>query len=92
MLKTNDGNALFFNCHISSKQGPKAEFPSSSEGLVDAFAKQLFEMSSELAPPQLEAARGEGFSVVPGSRGFVFGANLEDLIRFIEIGSRATLS
>lgn len=87
-IATDDGQVLLFNCHLSSKRGPQVYFPNSSEGLVDVFAVQLFQMSSELPPTQLEAARAEGFQVAPGSRGFVFNASLEDLIRFVDIGTR----
>jgi hypothetical protein len=90
-VTTSDGPVLLFNCHLSSRRGPKAEFPDSAEGLIDAFATQLFEMSSVLPPAQLEAARSEGFVVSPGSRGFVFNADLVDLTRFIDIGTRVTL-
>jgi hypothetical protein len=90
-VATNDGEVLLFNCHLSSKRGPQVQFPESSAGLVDSFASMLFEMSSELPPAQLEAARAEGFAVTTGSRGFVFNASLEDLIRFVDIGTRATL-
>jgi len=90
-VETSDGGVLLFNCHLSSKRGAQVRFPADSNALPDSFALQLFEMSSELPPAQLEAARAEGFDVVPGSRGFVFNATVEDLIRFIDIGSRATL-
>ncbi len=90
-MGTSDGATLLFNCHLSSQRGPQVQFPESSEGLLDAFAVKLFEMSSPLAPAQLEAARAERFAVTPGSRGFVFNANVEDFIRFIDIGTRAAL-
>jgi hypothetical protein len=89
-LASDDGNVLLFNCHTSSKRGVTVPFPSSSEGLIDQFAKQLFGMSSELPATQLDAAKAEGFNVMPGSRGFMFNAGLEDLIKFIDIGSRSS--
>lgn len=87
-LNTNDGSVLMFNCHISSSRAAQSEYPSTNDGLSDQFAKQLFSMSSELPPAHLEIARGEGFSVSERSRGFVFNAGLEELINFIEIGTR----
>jgi hypothetical protein len=86
-LSTNDGNTLVFNCHISSSRADKIEYPASDEGLPDQFAAQLFSMSSELPPAYLEIARSTGFSVMAGSRGFVFNAGLEELVNFIEIGT-----
>jgi len=89
-VHTNDGSVLLFNCHLSSKRGPQVQFPETSDGLLDVYAAKLFDMSSELAPPQLEAARAEQFVVVPGSRGFMFNAEIADLVKFIDIGTRAT--
>jgi len=87
-LSTNDGNALVFNCHVSSNPSQKIPYPSTDEDLPDQYARQLFAMSSELPPKQLETAKGEGFAVQPGSRGFVLNADVVDLISFIEIGTR----
>jgi hypothetical protein len=46
-------------------------------------------MSSVLPPQLQEAARSEGFRVEPGTRGFVFNADLVSVIRFLDIGTRA---
>jgi hypothetical protein len=45
-------------------------------------------MSSVLPPPLQDAARGEGFRVEEGTRGFVFNADLVSVIRFLDIGTR----
>jgi hypothetical protein len=47
-------------------------------------------MSSPLPPRLLEAARAENFPAGPGSRGFVFNADLVSVIRFLDIGTRVS--
>jgi len=87
-LKTQDGNVLVFNAHVSEKDVKPVEFPASEAGLPDDFARMLFRMSSSLPPQMLEAAKAEGFPVQPNSRGFVFNADLISVIRFLDIGTR----
>ena len=87
-LKTTDGNVLFFNAHLSSKEARPIEYPSSATELPDAEAVRLFKMSSVLPPKWREAARAEKFKVNENTRGFVFNADLNALIRFLDIGTR----
>jgi hypothetical protein len=87
-LTSSDGNVLLFNAHISDSAASPVEFPAAEDGLPDNFAKRLFRMSSPLPPRLLEAARGDGFAAHPGSRGFVFNADLVSIIRFLDIGTR----
>src|SRR5258708_5288351 len=55
-LKSSDGNALLFNCHLSSKRSPKIEYPTGPSALPDDSARTLFAMSSNL--PQKFHATG----------------------------------
>jgi len=87
-LTSADGNVLLFNAHISASPANPVEFPAAEDGLPDNFAKLLFRMSSPLPPRLLEAARSDGFPGRPGSRGFVFNADLVSIIRFLDIGTR----
>lgn len=87
-LNTNDGNVLFLNCHLSSHKGVPILFPDAVAGLPDEYAVLLFEMSSILPDAMIQAAQQSGFQVANQSRGFVFNADLVDLIRFIDIGTR----
>ena len=87
-LETQDGNALLFNCHISNAQGSSVLFADAEEGLPDQFAKLLYNMSSVLPEAIREGAQREGFPVSDGSRGFAFNADLVELIRFLDIGTR----
>src|SRR6266545_1608541 len=87
-LETQDGKALLFNCHISGAKGESVLFADAEEGLPDQFAKLLYSMSSVLPEPIRESAEREGFHVSEGSRGFAFNADLVELIRFLDIGTR----
>jgi hypothetical protein len=87
-LSTPDGSVLVFNAHVSATTAPPVEFAATEAGLPDNFARLLFRMSSPLPPRLLEAARGEGLAAMPGTRGFVFNADLVSVIRFLDIGTR----
>lgn len=87
-LSTTDGNALVFNCHISSHAASPIVFPDSEAGLPDEYARMLFRMSSVLPDKLRETARSEGFIIGSQARGFAFNADLVELIRFLDIGTR----
>jgi len=87
-LSTQDGNLLLFNCHISGTAGESILFADSDEGLPDQFAKLLFNMSSVLPPAIRDSAQREGYQVSENTRGFAFNADLVELIRFLDIGTR----
>jgi hypothetical protein len=87
-LNTQDGNLLVLNCHISSREAVPVLFPNSEGALPDELARLLFRMSSVLPNTIREAARNEGFQVGDQARGFAFNADLVDIIRFLDIGTR----
>ena len=87
-MKSDDGNVLLFNLHISSQMGAPVLFPDSTEGLTDEYAKLLFEMSSPLPEYMRSFALQDGYSVAPGARGFVFNGDIVSLISFLDIGTR----
>jgi hypothetical protein len=87
-LSTSDGNVLVFNCHISSATGAPVLFPDSVEETPDKFARLLFQMSSPLPPGLAAGAREDGFKLGGDARGFAFNADLVDVIRFLNIGTR----
>jgi len=87
-LKSNDGDLLIFNVHISSQRATPLEFADSEHGLPDKFAQLLFGMSSVLPDYMRRMAQEEGYRVSEASRGFVFNANLESVIKFLDIGTR----
>lgn len=88
-LGTEDGAALLFNCHVSSRRASKVEYPADDAGL-DPFARTLFEMSSPVPDNFLGAAQQLGVRAAPGSRGFVFNADPSSVVQFYEIGTSLT--
>src|SRR5262249_11524508 len=87
-LASSDGDVLVFNLHIPSQRSTPIEFPDSDAGLPDQFAQLLFRMSSLLPPYMRSIAQQEGHNVSDGTRGFVFNANMESVIKFLDIGTR----
>jgi hypothetical protein len=88
---TNDGLTLILNAHISSNSAAKMGLPAAEEQLPqsDSYAKFLFDISSELPGIMIERASASGFSPKAGSRGFIYNADAEMMIRFLEFGTRA---
>lgn len=90
-LQTEDGNVLLLNLHLSSCRAPQIHFPDSESGLAeqDKYAPLLFKMSSHLPEFMRGAARDLGYPTSDMSRGFVFNAEIQDAIQFLDIGTRA---
>jgi curved DNA-binding protein CbpA len=86
-LSTDDGNVLLFNCHISSIVSAPVLFPESGSSVPDQYGKKMFEMSSPLTPSMIDFGKKQ-FVIGDNSRGFVFQADLVDVIRFLDIGTR----
>jgi uncharacterized protein YegL len=87
-LKSTDGNVLLFNLHISSLSTRTLEYPHKLEEIKDDFAKELFKISSPLTSYMVKVLSDEGYPTKPGARGFVFNADFQALLRFIDIGTR----
>lgn len=88
-ISTNDGGVLLFNLHVSSAGGEPVRYPVSDSALPNEHAKLLFRMSS-LFPEHVRkyAADAHGITLVAESRGMVFNAEAEELVKFLDIGSR----
>ncbi len=86
-LATNDGNVLLFNLHFSTNKAKPISFPDNETGLPDQYAQMLFRISSTL-PDHIREGAKKDYPVTEGSRGFAFNADIVELIRFIEIGTR----
>ncbi len=92
-LSTSDGNALVWNCHLSESKVHPVSFPYAEHQLPeDRYAKMMFSMSSELPEEMIAIAKEEYENVSQGARGYVFNAQLEDLIKLLDIGTRAVSS
>jgi len=88
-LGTEDGNLLLLNLHLSSRRGPELHFPDSEDGLPDEYARLLFRMSSPL-PDDMRVMARKNYNVSDTARGFVFNADVKDVIQFLEIGTSGT--
>ncbi len=89
-LSSTDGQVLLLNAHLSSSSAPPMLFPSSDTTLPDQFAKLLYRMSSDLTPAMRAAASAEGLASGESARGFAFNADLLSVIKFLDIGTRAS--
>jgi hypothetical protein len=87
-LKTSDGEALVYTCHVSSARGAKIEYPSQATVLPDDFAKTLFGISSTLPESFRRAAQQMGIKAEEGARGFVFNGDAASVVQFFDIGTR----
>jgi hypothetical protein len=87
-LASDDGNVMLYNLHLSSNPAAPISFADSDKGLPDQFAQTLFRMSSVLPVQTRELAHRDGFRVTSNSRGFLFQAGGEEVIRFLDIGTR----
>lgn len=87
-LRSNDGEVLLFNVHLSSQRTAPIKFPDAESGLPDKFAQLLFRMSSPLPPYMRSLVESEGTKVSDGTRGFVFNADIVSVIQFLDIGTR----
>nr|WP_232625490.1 vWA domain-containing protein [Pectobacterium parmentieri] len=89
-IRTNDGEVLILNIHVSSLGNDPFRFPSSDTSLPDDYAKLLFRMSSPLPEHLVRFAQEKGHTVGIESRGFMFNAEAAELVDFFDIGTRAS--
>ncbi len=87
-VRTNDGNALLFNVHLSEAAAMPVQYPDSEDGLPDEHSKMLFRMSSVLPEPSRALAATLDLMVNENSRGFVFNSDMASLVQFLDIGTR----
>lgn len=88
-LVTDDGPALMYNVHVTRADVEPLRFPSSEAQLPDEFARLLFAMSSTF-PAHIRQYAKDAYGMDLGSdaRAMVLNADAEQLIQFIDIGSR----
>ena len=89
-IRTNDGEVLILNLHVSALSADKVSFPASDSGLPDDYAKLLFRMSSQLPENLVRYAQEKGHKVGIESRGFMFNAEAAEIVDFFDIGTRAS--
>lgn len=89
-IRTNDGDVLIMNIHVSVLGADPHRFPSSEAGLPDSYSKMLFRMSSQLPKHLVDFAQERGNKVGVESRGFMFNADAPEIVDFFDIGTRAS--
>lgn len=89
-IRTNDGEVLILNIHVSVLGDDPIRFPASEAGLPDNYAKLLFRMSSQLPPHLINFAKDKGHTVTSESRGFMLNAEAAEIVDFFDIGTRAS--
>ena len=88
-INTVYGNTMIFNCHIDQSTSDPILFPSNLQDIYDPYARVMFDISSGLMPKMLEEANRKGYNLTPNSKGLVYNAGPNDLIKFLQIGSSA---
>jgi uncharacterized protein YegL len=86
-LATSDGNVLLLNAHIADAAAQEIKLPSDENGLPNDFARLLYQISSVLPKPMLDAAVNAGFAPSPAARGLIVNASTETLTNLIAFGS-----
>lgn len=88
-LTTRDGQTLLYNIHVSSTSAQPLRYPTSESQLTDQYSKLLFRMSS-VFPEHIRqyAEDAYGLQLESNSRAMVLNADAEELVKFLDIGSR----
>lgn len=87
-ISTDDGPCLIFNLHVTVGGGQEIVFPTSESGLLDEYSRMLFRMSSSMPGHLAKFAGDKGYSIIDGSRGFIFNGDPKCIVDFFEIGTR----
>ncbi|MEO0541194.1 MAG: vWA domain-containing protein [Cyanobacteria bacterium P01_A01_bin.105] len=86
---TDDGHTLIFNIHISSLQATPVALPDAAQALPDGYGRFLFELSSPLPTVMVERAHVLGLLPTPQSKGMVYNADADTMIRLLDVGARS---
>jgi hypothetical protein len=90
-LRTSDGQALLFNCHLSEVTATPIQYPDRENALSDRHARQMFRMSSVMPEGARAHASSLGIPVNAESRCCVFNADIVSLVQFLDIGTRGSV-
>jgi len=86
-LGTTDGNILVFNIHIANSVYQAVLPHDTTQFNGDNLTEFLFDISSALPQPLIEAAKEVGLSAEPGARCFAYNADEALMIRLLQFGS-----
>ena len=87
---TSDGRTLLLNAHIAEESHGQIILPRDNRAFSrDDYANFLFDISSPLPDKLARAASAAGFNDIAAgiTRGFIFNADAETLVRFLNFGS-----
>lgn len=85
---TNDGPTLIYNIHLSETNTTPLQYPADESELPDPHAAMLFRISSALPQTHIDLAHSLEIPVPQNAKGYVFNANMESLVQFLDIGTR----
>ena len=90
---TRDGSVLVFNALLSNGTGAGSAYPSNSEDFPAGPLQSLVRGTSVIPETMLRRAEAilDGRKLQPGARGVVIQAHILDVIRLLDIGTRAPL-
>lgn len=88
-MKTNNGNCIICNAHISSNIINEILYPSSSDTFnqTEPMAELMFQMSSAIPDTLLSYGKELGLKLESSSRFFMFNAGAHSLIKFMRFGT-----
>ena len=86
--RTEDGEVLLFNLHVSGAAGERLRFPATEPLRLSQHARLLFRISSPMPEEFRRHAAGEGLAIDGTSRGYVYNGRLDDVVAFFAIGTR----
>lgn len=88
-LTTNDGATLLYNIHVTDENVEPLRFPRTDDNLPDPYAEMIFRMSSTFPQHVRDYARDAyGITLESDARAMVLNAEADDLVKFVDIGSR----
>lgn len=92
-IETTDGGTLICNLHVQNAQagGAALRFPSDISQVQDPLARKLFEASSVMPEPLRREAEQNDYQLDKDARCFVFNGDVTDVVRFLKVGTVATL-
>jgi len=90
---TEQGQILLYNCHLTSQPSQALIFPFDVSQVrhLGTGAEQLFHMASTIPESMITRARATFNIEVPaGAHGFIYNADPQDLVNFLNWGTRQT--
>jgi hypothetical protein len=88
-IKSNEGNVLLWNIHLSSGSPTPIKFPNSEANLPEQYANLLYAMSSTMTEDQIAYANKQHeMNLDKNARGFVYNADPVAVFLALDIGTK----